>query len=125
MARQQELRRRFGQRVRELRRRRNLTLEQLGERAKLSDKFIQSIETSRQAPTVDAIEKLARGLAVDPAELFMVDERGPKDLRARARELIGEASDAEISTVVRVLEAVLWASRSPAPDRRTPGSRPL
>lgn len=107
MARQRELRERFGQRVRALRRRRNLTLEQLGERAKLSDKFIQSIETSRQTPTVDAIEKLARGLAVEPAELFMVDERSPKDLRARARELIGEASDAEIATIVRVLEAVL------------------
>lgn len=93
--------------MRELRRRRNLTLEELGERAKLSDKFCQSVETGRQAPTVDAIEKLARGLGIDPAELFMTDERSVKDLRARARELIGEASDSEIAKIVRLLEAVL------------------
>lgn len=107
MPRQAELRQRFGQRVRELRRRRNLTLERLGERAGLSDKFCQSVETGRQAPTVDAIEKLARGLGVEPAELFVADERSVKDLRARARELIGEASDSEIAKIVRLLEAVL------------------
>ena len=40
---------------------------------------------------------VARGLNVQSA----------KALRARARELIGEASDAEIEKVVRLLEAVL------------------
>jgi transcriptional regulator with XRE-family HTH domain len=107
MARQAELRERFGQRVRELRRRRDLTLEELAERAKLSDKFLQAVETARQAPTVDAVEKIARGLNVLPAELFVVHEQSAKALRARARELIGEASDAEIEKVVRLLEAVL------------------
>jgi len=107
MARQADLRERFGQRVRELRRRRDLTLEELAERAKLSDKFLQAVETARQAPTVDAIEKIARGLNVLPAELFVVHDQGAKALRARARELIGEASDVEIEKVVRLLEALL------------------
>jgi transcriptional regulator with XRE-family HTH domain len=107
MGRQAELRHRFGQRVRELRRRQKLTLEKLGERSSLSDKFVQSIETGKQAPTVDAIEKLARGLGVEPAELFVADERNVKDLRARARELVGEAADSEIAKVVRLLEALL------------------
>jgi len=107
MARPPNLRVLFGQRVRELRRRRNLTLEQLGERAKLSDKFVQSIETGRQAPTVETIEKLARGLDVLPAELFASEDRTPRALRARARELIAEASDVDIAKIVRLLEVVL------------------
>ena len=107
MARFLDLRARFGQRLRELRRRRDLTLEQLGERAKLSGKFIQAVETGRQVPTVDAIEKLARGLDVLPAELFASEDRTPRALRTRARELIAEASDADIAKIVRLIEAVL------------------
>ncbi len=107
MARSSDLRVRFGQRVRELRRRRSLTLEQLGEGATLSDKFIQAVETGRQMPTVATIEKLARGLGVLPAELFTAEDRTPRASRARARELIAEASDADVVRIVRILEAVL------------------
>jgi len=107
MAKPVDLRVRFGRRVRELRRHRNLTLEKLGEHAGLSDKFIQAVETGRQVPTVDAIEKLAHGLGVRPAELFAIEETSPRALRARARELISDASDADIAKIVRLLEAVL------------------
>jgi transcriptional regulator with XRE-family HTH domain len=84
-----------------------LTLEEFAERAKLSDKFLQAVETGRQAPTVDTIEKIAHGLNVLPSELFVIHQRGAKALHARARELIGEASDLEIEKVVRLLEAFL------------------
>jgi transcriptional regulator with XRE-family HTH domain len=107
MARPPEPRVRFGQRVRQLRRQRDLTLEQLGERAKLSDKFVQAIETGRQAPTIETIDKLARGLAVMAHELFIEDDATPRALRARARELVAEASDSEIGRIVRLLEAAL------------------
>lgn len=107
MARSPDPRIRFGQRVRQLRRQRDLTLEQLGERSKLSDKFVQAIETGRQAPTIETIDKLARGLAVSAHELFANDDATPKALRTRARELVAEASDADIARVVRLLEALL------------------
>lgn len=107
MGRTSDLRSRFGLRVRALRRRRDLTLEQLGERAGLSDKYLQAVETARQAPTIETIEKLARGLGVAPQELFAIDDRSPRALRARARELIGMASDAELPRVVRLLELIL------------------
>jgi transcriptional regulator with XRE-family HTH domain len=107
MARHLDLRIRFGQRVRELRRHRDLTLEQLGEQAKLSDKFVQAVETGRQLPTVDTIQKLARGLGVPPATLFAIEDRGPRALRARARELIADAPDADMAKIVRLLEAIL------------------
>ena len=102
-----DVRTRFGRRVRQLRRQRDLTLEQLGERAKVSDKFVQSIETGRQSPTIDTVEKLARGLGVGLHELLVGEDLSPRALRARARVLIAEASDAEIVRIVRVLEAAL------------------
>jgi transcriptional regulator with XRE-family HTH domain len=107
MARPTDVRARFGQRIRQLRRQRDLTLEQLGERARLSDKYVQAIETARQAPTIETIAKLARGLGVAPHELFATDDRTPRALRARARELIAEASDGDVAKIVHVLEAIL------------------
>lgn len=107
MARSTDVRVRFGQRVRQLRRQRELTLEQLGARAALSDKYVQAIETARQAPTIETIAKLARGLGVTPQELLVIEERTPRALRARARELISEASDNDVAKIVHVLEAIL------------------
>jgi len=96
-----DLRRRFGQRLRELRRRKQLSLEALAHEAKLSGKFIQSIETGRQAPTIDTVEKLADGLSVPVGELFVDAPQSPIVLRARARQLIGKASDPDLATPVR------------------------
>ena len=107
MAKTPSLRDRLGERVRELRRRKKLSLEKLAERAKLNDKFIQAVETGRQAPTIDTIEKLAHGLDVPVAELFAIEDQSPKAMRARARELVGSASDHDIARIVRLLEAAL------------------
>ncbi len=101
------LRKRFGDRIRELRRRKGLSLEALGEQAKLNDKFIQAVETARQAPTIDTIEKLARGLDVPLRELLTFEDESPKALRARAKELVGKASDHDLARIVRLLEAAL------------------
>lgn len=107
MARSLDSRTRFGQRIRQLRRQQDLTLEKLGERSKLSPKFLQAIETGRQAPTIETIDKLARGLGVASHELVAADDRVPRVLRARAREMIAEASDSDVARIVRVLEAML------------------
>jgi transcriptional regulator with XRE-family HTH domain len=107
MSRSQDLRARFGRRLRQLRRQREFTLEQLGERADLSGKFVQAVETGRQAPTIETIDKLARGLGVMPHELLTIDEPTPKALRSRARELIAETPDSDVARIVRLLEAAL------------------
>lgn len=83
--------------MRELRRTKELSLEALAERAKLNDKFIQAIETGRQAPSIDTIEKLALGLGVTLRELLLLDEDGieesPTGVRARARQLTEEPTE--------------------------------
>jgi transcriptional regulator with XRE-family HTH domain len=70
MVKAHNLRIRLGKRVRQLRRDKDLSIEKLAELAKLSDKFIQAIETGRQAPSIDSIEKLARGLDVPVTDLL-------------------------------------------------------
>jgi transcriptional regulator with XRE-family HTH domain len=77
---------RFGRRVREIRLRQGLSLETLAEKSGLNDKFIQAVETARQSPTIDTIEKLARGLGVELGELFTFEEESPAILETIARK---------------------------------------
>lgn len=67
-----ELRAQFGQRLRYLRRQRNLTQEQLAEAAAISVDMISNIERGINAPSFETIEKLARTLSIPVKALFEV-----------------------------------------------------
>jgi len=95
----------FGRRVRELRRGQGLSLEALGERSGVDDKYIGAIETAKQAATLDTIEKLAAGLGVLPRELFVYGDELPAEMRARIDRLLGVISDADLKKIARILEA--------------------
>jgi transcriptional regulator with XRE-family HTH domain len=102
------LRIRFGRRVREIRLRRALSLEALAEKSGLNDKFIQAVETARQSPTIDTIEKLAFGLGIDLRELFSFEEESPATLRKRAARLVQTADDQDLARIVRLLHSALY-----------------
>lgn len=63
-------RRRFGDRVRQLRREREWTQERLAETAALDRSYLADIEAGRRNPTLDVIHRLAEGLQVEAADLF-------------------------------------------------------
>ena len=65
-----DLKRRFGTRLRGLRRQKGLTQEQLAEMANLSVDFISLIERGICAPSFESLEKLARALSVREKHLF-------------------------------------------------------
>jgi transcriptional regulator with XRE-family HTH domain len=60
----------FGKRVRTLRELRGMSQEALADRAGLHRTAISLIETAKRGSTLDTIEKLARALSVEPAELM-------------------------------------------------------
>ena len=60
----------FAANVRRLRDERGLTQEQLGERSGLDFSYIAKIENELRSPGVKIIAKLAKGLGVDPGQLF-------------------------------------------------------
>ena len=68
------LRGRLGTRLRDLRRAKRLTQEQLAEQAGLSYKFIGEIERGRGNPTVDTLGALGHALGVEIPELFGLSE---------------------------------------------------
>ena len=60
----------FGQRLRYLRRQKNITQERLAEAIGVSVDLISNIERGVNAPSFKTIEKLSEALNVSPKELF-------------------------------------------------------
>ena len=60
----------LGQRVRELRKARNWTLEQAAQQAGLARSTLSKIENGQMSPTFDAVRKLADGLGISVPQLF-------------------------------------------------------
>ncbi len=110
-----ELRRRFGQLVAAHRRRRGLTQEGLAERAGVSAETVAKIETARSGARFTVIEKLAKALEVDPAELFTTQiPAGAIRTGAFAAISLRLASLAEPELVWMrgIVEAILSAKRT-------------
>lgn len=67
----------LAQRVRELRKQRGLTLEQLAEHSGVSRSMISLIERQETSPTATVLNKLADALGVTLATLFAASPAGP------------------------------------------------
>ena len=64
---------RFGEKVRVLRKRQGLSQSDLGERLEVAQSFVARIENGRQKPSVDLILKFSYLFNV-PADILMKDE---------------------------------------------------
>lgn len=68
-----DLRKRFGGLVVAHRRRRGMTQQQLADAARLSPTMIGRIEAGTTGARFPSIERIAKALDVDPAQLFSTD----------------------------------------------------
>lgn len=97
-------RRRLGAHLRALRRERNLTQEQLAERANVHPTYITRIEAGRSMPALDVLTRLAAALGVSTAELVRVVEQresaADADLiRQEIRRLLDGASHQQLALI--------------------------
>ena len=65
----------FGKVLRQLRKEKGLTQEQLGFDADLRRTFVSILELGQQQPTLQTIFKLSHALEVDPSELIRLVEK--------------------------------------------------
>jgi transcriptional regulator with XRE-family HTH domain len=97
-----DIRARLGANVRDLRVRRRLTQEALGERAGLSYKFIGEVERGLTNASVDSLTRIADALEADVADLFARGSRGtkPYDRSGRHFAVVREAQ-ARLATAIK------------------------
>jgi transcriptional regulator with XRE-family HTH domain len=75
---------RISQRIREWRKEKGMTLQELAERSGLATSTIQKIETAQMIPSVAVLLKVARGLGRRPAELVHDGADAPDAIFSRA-----------------------------------------
>ena len=66
----EKIRKALGQRIRTLRKAKNLTQEELAEKSGLSYKFIGEIERGKANPSIESFYRIAEGMGVSAATLF-------------------------------------------------------
>ncbi len=67
----QEIRRRFGKRIYQLRVKKEWTQEQLAEQADIAVRHVQRLESKKPSPvTIDTIEKLAKAFKITCSKLL-------------------------------------------------------
>lgn len=99
----------FGLRVRELRKRLDMSQEELAEKAKINPKYISRIEMGHQFPSTDILVKLAEALNVEVKDFFEFDHTTGtvKDLKKTLASLADEADEEKLRLLVKVARSLV------------------
>lgn len=108
-----DMRKEFGKRVRELRKRAGMTQAELAQRCGRSVEMqrIGEIERGERNCTLQTIDRLAKGLGCEPAELFLFNPqkvgRSLSVIDARLLDLWKPADDQGKQKAIRILSELL------------------
>jgi HTH-type transcriptional regulator, competence development regulator len=103
-----------GQRIREIRKSRNLTQRELADRVGINFTYLSRVENDRlddeQTPREETLQRIAKALNADPDELLLLARRIPDSYRDRIlsrpgvfRKLLN-LSDADLEDLIGQLE---------------------
>ena len=99
-----ELKKKFGQRLKELRKSRQWTQEQLAEKVGVDTKHISFLETGRNFPSSDLLEKFKNVFQVDYKDIFdFVLFTNKEDYIARINVLLGLLDEKKIKFFYKML----------------------
>lgn len=102
-----EMKQLIGMRIKELRRIKGLSQEQLSEKIAMSSKYLSSIERGKENPTLDAFIKLAQALDVEIAELFSYTaEMSPREQTRFIADLMKSGDKGKLKLAVKLIRAL-------------------
>jgi len=110
------VRRLFGKRIQNLRKKRGLTQAELAEECGLSNNFIASMERGATAPSMETLDKLARVLHTDISALFdfEADASRAGKMREVVRLISGLKDKRELDVIAQVA-GILMSLKSARP----------
>lgn len=98
----------LGGRLRDLRKKRGLTIERLAEIADVGEKYLGGIERGKENPTIATLDKLAGALSVKLHQLLTFEHeiQGKRLLRRRINQILDRCDEKELQTILRLLNAI-------------------
>lgn len=105
----EDTRKLLGERIKELRRRMNLTQEKLGDEAEMNYKYLGAIERGERNPSIENLEKIAVALKVKLHELFFFGDEAVdrKVMKKEINEMLKSANEREFGTIYKMIKAIL------------------
>ena len=99
----------FGMRMKELRAVRNLSQEQLAEKADISPKYMSRIEMGLHFPSFNIITKLANALQVEAKDFFEFthEAKNTRELKEMISNLLKEADEERLRLALKILRALV------------------
>jgi len=99
----------FGIKIKELRTGRNLSQEQLAQKANISAKYMSRIEMGSQFPSFDVIKKIADSLNVEIKDFFEFAHvaKNTKELKQTIKDLLKEANEENLKLIIKFIRALL------------------
>lgn len=97
----------IGMRIKELRRSKGLSQEQLAEKADINSKYLSRIERGTENPTLDMFIKLANALEVEMWEMFDFGHVvSNKELKGAIQNIAKTADERTLRLALKILRAV-------------------
>ncbi len=98
----------MGLRIKELRKRKGLSQEEVAEKAETSPNYVSRMERGTENPTLDMLIKISEALEVDMWELFdFKHQENAKALKEILRKIAGEIEDEDkLKIAVRLLRVI-------------------
>jgi transcriptional regulator with XRE-family HTH domain len=103
--------------LRRLRNEREITQEELAEKADVSSTSIQGYETGRTWPSVEVIENMAKALRIEDYKLF--EKESPPSIQALAKIILEQ--EIELNSLrpkVKLIQPEILAALQKAPSRK-------
>lgn len=98
----------FGRKIKEYRKKKNLTQAQLAELVNVDDKHISCIESGKNFPSPDLIERLAKSLDVEPKDLFeFYYLQDTKDLKSDIIKMLDKLNNDELALAHKYVRTFL------------------
>ena len=98
----------FGRKIKEFRKRRHYTQAQLAEMVNVDDKHISCIESGKNFPSPELIERFSRALSVEPNDLFeFYYLQDPKDLKADIVMMLDHLTDEDLVLTYKYIRTFL------------------
>lgn len=98
----------LGARIKELRKGRRLSQDQLSEKINIDPKHLSRIEVGKSYPSLDTLEKIAKALSVEIKDFFeFMHHKQSKALTENISELIKEANEEKLQLILKVIRAII------------------
>ena len=99
----------LGCRIKELRKLRKLSQEELAEKVDIDPKHLSRIEVGRSFPSLDTLERLANVLSMELKDFFEFSHEtpSPQELKKTLNSLLKETDEERLRLLVKIVRAVV------------------